>query len=100
MHSKCRSRNIFLIMLAVLLMTTLACRATGRIAQRFNRNDSTSSEELDFGEDGGEGETAVSTPTQPSDTATLGNEFETLLDGLIHENDQADNLEDFPEFEN
>jgi len=100
MHRKSKSQRIFLLTLAILLMTTLACRATGRFSQRLNQNDATSSGELDFGEVDGEGETAVSPPTQPTDTATLGNDFETLLDGLIHDNDQADNLEDFPEFEN
>ncbi len=93
-----KSRRIILLIMAILLMTSMACRSTGRVSQRLNQNEAASSGELDFSEGDGESETAVS--PQPSDTDTLGDDFQTLLDGLIHENDQADGLEDFPTFEN
>ena len=94
------TRHIFLLILAVLLLSTLACRATGRVSQRLNQNEATGSNELDFSEPDGTGETAVPAPDSSSDAAELGDEFENLLQGLINENDQADNLEDFPDFGN
>ena len=93
-----KSRQIILLIMTILLMTSIACRATGRVSQRLNQNEATSSNEIDFSVGDGESETAVS--PQSSDTDTLGDDFESLLDGLIHENDQADSLEDFPTFEN
>jgi archaellum component FlaG (FlaF/FlaG flagellin family) len=91
-----KSQHIILFILAVLLMTSVACRATGRIAQRVNQNQPANNE-LEFSDESGEEETAVSSsPTNPTE---LGDDFESLLNDLIHENDQADDLEDFPQFE-
>ncbi len=100
MHKQTTTRHIFILVLTVLLLSTLACRATGRVSQRLNQNETTGSNELDFSEPDRAGETAVPAPNSSSDTAELGDEFENLLQGLINENDQADNLEDFPDFGN
>jgi hypothetical protein len=86
-----KPRIILLILLVLFLMTSLACRLTTRMTQ-----DQTN---------GSVGETAVTpaatTPpifNEYSETAVVGDEFENLLDGLLHENDLADDLEDFPNF--
>lgn len=100
MHSKQSSRRIIYLVLTIMLISTLACRATGRISQRLDQKSGTNNSESAPSGLEVEGETAVPAPNQTADTEALGDEFENLLEGLIHENDQADDLEDFPDYEN
>ena len=104
------SQRILMLITVLLLLSTIACRATSRLTQRVNNSNTTINSETTtpVQDENVERETAVSTPlsagvSEPAQAANndpLGDELENLLDGLIRQNDQADDLEDFPTFEN